>query len=374
MKVAFISYDFGEYCVQHTNGLLPYGEVLLVMPSKLFAPYANLVESDVVVRTFSKPRLRQPFRQVQTARWIVKQIEEFEPDVIHFQLGHMWFNFVLPLLRRKFPIVFTVHDPRQHLGDRGAKNTPQWIMDFGYRRADQIIVHGSQLSDVLVNQLGISRKSIHVIPHIAIGTGDLSERESGENLILFFGRIWPYKGLEFLIRAQPLINQAVPDAKIVICGQGEDFERYHDMMKAPDRFVVHNRWIKDDERAVFFQRSSVVVLPYIEATQSGVVPIAYAHKKPVVATRTGGLPDVVEDGKTGFLVEPENEVELANAVIKLLQDKQLQEEMGEAGNQKLETELAPDVVCKQTAKVYQLAIKNRAEKKSPSKAELSNSV
>lgn len=359
MRIAFISYDFGEYCIQHANGLLESGEVLLVMPTQLFDPYQDLLENDVEIRTFSKPRLRQPIRQVRAIRWIIRQIEEFRPDVVHFQLGHMWFNFVLPILRRRYPIVFTVHDPRQHMGDRGAKNTPQWIMDFGYRRADKVIVHGSQLKKVLVDEIGISNNDIHVIPHIAIGDRGIHPGDSDENVILFFGRIWPYKGLEFLIRAQPLINREIPNAKFLICGKGEDVDRYRDMVMDAHQFVFTNRWITDDERVEFFQRATVIVLPYIEATQSGVVPIAYAHSKPVVATRTGGLPDVIEDGKTGILVEPRDEISLANAVVKLLKDKELCKRMGIAGNRKLRTELAPNVVCRQTVSVYRSAIEER---------------
>ncbi len=169
MRIAFVSYDFGEYCVQHANGLLAHGDVLLVLPVEQFGPYQDDLEVGVELCTFSKPRLRQPIRQIRTIRSIMKQIDEFRPDVVHFQLGHMWFNFVLPHLRRKYPIVFTVHDPRQHLGDRGAKKTPQWLMDFGYRQADQIIVHGSQLKQILADEIGIDPKNIHVVPHIAIG-------------------------------------------------------------------------------------------------------------------------------------------------------------------------------------------------------------
>ena len=130
----------------------------------------------------------------------------------------------------------------------------------------------------------------------------------------------------------------------MICGQGEDFQRYRKQFSDPDKFIVHNRWITDKERTEFFDRACVVVLPYIEATQSGVVPIAYAHSKPVVATRTGGLPDVVKDGQTGLLVNPECEKELANAVIKLLGNEQLRQEMGRAGKQLLETELSVESV------------------------------
>ena len=85
------------------------------------------------------------------------------------------------------------------------------------------------------------------------------------------------------------------------------------------------------------------------------MPIAYAHSKPVVATRTGGLPDVVKDGQTGLLVDPGCERELANAVIKLLRHEQLRKEMGRAGKQLLETELSVESVTAKTADIYQMA-------------------
>ncbi len=81
--------------------------------------------------------------------------------------------------------------------------------------------------------------------------------------------------------------------KIVIAGTGEDISTYQSRVVNPDRFTWENRWIDEDERVRLFQQSSVVVLPYIEATQSGVVPNAYTFKKPVVATRilvTGASP------------------------------------------------------------------------------------
>jgi glycosyltransferase involved in cell wall biosynthesis len=313
-------------------------------------------------------------RQIGTIRWIMQQVEEFQPDVVHFQLGHLWFNFALPILKRRYPIVFTVHDPRRHLGDRGAGNTPQWVMDFGYHRADRIIVHGTQLKLTLTDELGISPDRIHVIPHIAIGQRDCQPVVPDANVILFFGRIWPYKGLEYLIRAQPAISRKIPDAKFLICGRGEDVDRYRGMLVDPDCFVFHDRWITDDERADFFQEANVVVLPYVEATQSGVVPIAYAHSKPVVATRTGGLPDVIDNGRTGLLVEPCNEVELAQAVVTILKDKALQKSMGEAGNRKLKSEWSVPVVCQQTAEVYRAAMDDRKTSKNHDKTEFSKSA
>ena len=151
--------------------------------------------------------------------------------------------------------------------------------------------------------------------------------------ILFFGRIWKYKGLEYLIRAQPMITAAFPEARIVIAGAGEDFEPYRRQMAHPDRFIIRNHFIEPAERDELFRQASIVVLPYIEATQSGVVPLAYACAKPVIATRTGALSEAVEDGRTGLLVPPADSAALARAVIELLGDPARRQVMGRPGGE-----------------------------------------
>jgi glycosyltransferase involved in cell wall biosynthesis len=176
---------------------------------------------------------------------------------------------------------------------------------------------------------------------------------------LFFGRIWEYKGLEYLIRAEPLISEQVPDVEIVIAGEGEDFQRYRELMARPDTFRVHNAWISNEQRAEFFNEAAVVVLPYVEATQSGVVPIAYAHGKPVVATRVGSLPECVDDGRTGLLVPPRDEHALAKALIRLLQDDELRREMGSAGRRKLNEECSDEIVAAKHLEAYRRAVQAR---------------
>ncbi len=138
----------------------------------------------------------------------------------------------------------TVHDPRQHLGDRGSHNTPQRIYDYAIRRADEVIVHTEHLVKVMVDEIDIPRDSIHVIPHILLSedTAPSENRQNGTTA-MFFGRFWSYKGLEYLIHAEATTTSRVPDAKIVIVGTGEDFGNYRDMMKHPERFTVHNEYI-----------------------------------------------------------------------------------------------------------------------------------
>jgi glycosyltransferase involved in cell wall biosynthesis len=293
---------------------------------------------------------------------LVRRIRAFQPDVIHLQLGHLWFNLLgLPLLRR-IPMVLTVHDPLIHVGDAQTSKTPQWVFDRACYKARERIVHAPQVKELLVKRLGIPTDTVHVTPYVMVG--DIGAGQDGsvreEPLILFFGRIWPYKGLEYLIRAEPLITSKVPEAKIVIAGTGEDFERYSRLMVNPDRFEVHNHYVSDEKRAELFRRASVVVLPYVEASQSHVISIAYRCGKPVVATRVGGLPEMVDHGETGYLVAPRDVNALADAVVRLMQNKKLRRQFGLNGMRKVNVECSPDRVGRMTRVVYRRAVNDMA--------------
>lgn len=355
-KIAFVSYDFPEYSIRHVNEMVDHAEVLLLLPEQTSREYLSLLDPRVRFEPFHKPRLRQPARQIVNALKLLRTVYRFAPDVVHVQNGHMYFNMMLPLLR-KYPLVMTIHDVRQHLGDTESGHTPQRIMDFGFRRADHVIVHGLSMVDTVVDEIGFRPEQIHVIPLIALGELDSSEPISDDDQsILFFGRIWEYKGLEYLVRAAPRVCAEFPEAKFIIAGRGEDMRRYRQCMHDPASFVVLNDWITDQHRSELFARCSMVVLPYIEASQSAVTPIAYAYEKPVIVTRIGGLPDMVDHGKTGLLIPPRDVDALADAMLQLLRDRTARIEMGRAGKRKLLRECAPPVVVAQTLDVYRQAI------------------
>jgi glycosyltransferase involved in cell wall biosynthesis len=364
MKVAILSYAFAEFCIQQANGLADECDVLLLLPRGEVADHEALVDPRVRLDAFDNPRLRQPVRQLLTTTALVRQIRRFRPEVFHLQHGHLWFNLSLPLVRR-LPLVVTVHDPRHHAGDRASQKTPQGVMNFGFRRADRVIVHGRAIKQQVCELLGIAPSKVHVVPLVAIGNvgskAVLDEVHCDDGrTVLFFGRIWKYKGLEYLIQAAPAITQVIPDVRIVIAGQGDDFEPYRRLMCEPGRFVIYNRFITVPERDALFRQASVVVLPYLEATQSGVVPVAYSYAKPVVATDTGALREAVDDGTTGLLVPPANPAALAAAVIDLLKHPEKRREMGAAGRRKLEAECSPAAVARQTLEVYRQAIAARS--------------
>ncbi len=356
MKVAFLSFGFIEYSMRLASALAAEAEVMLLLPNAGIEPHRALLGPRVQLQTFVMPRLRQPLQQARMVQTIHRCIQRFQPNAIHLQGGHFWFNLSLPWLRQH-PLVVTIHDSRVHPGDQLSSKTPQWIMEYGWRRASQVIVHGEQLKQAVVRELGLPADRVHVIPHIALGDERAAiQVETEENLILFFGRIWPYKGLEYLIRAEPLITAQVPAARIMIAGQGEDLGRYRQMMIHPDRFVIRDEFIPDHLVPELFRRASVVVPPYVEASASGVLALAYTFGKPVVATTVGSLPEMVRDQETGYLVPPRDEAALADAIVRLLRGGELRQRLGANGHRRINSECSPSIIASQTLAVYQKAV------------------
>lgn len=363
MKIAWISFGPREYSFSHAEPLAENHDLLMVLPEREEGRLNEIVDARFTLFEFRRARLRQPIRQIRQCLAIVRKIRSFGPDVVHLQHGHLWLNFAL-LALGKYPLVLTIHDPQHHPGDSESRKTPQWAMNFGFRRADRVIVLGKSLVKVVREEIGIPEDRIDVVPHIALGARepDLTQAETDNN-ILFFGRIWPYKGLEYLIMAEPLISKEIPDVRITIAGTGEEFNRYRQMMTSPERFDVRNTWISESERNDLFCRAAVVVLPYASATQSGVVPIAYSFGKPVVVTDVGALSETVDHGRTGLVVPPRDVKALAEAIITLLCDKQSRRKMGANGRKKMQEEWSPDVVADRTVETYRTAIRNRASGK-----------
>jgi glycosyltransferase involved in cell wall biosynthesis len=114
--------------------------------------------------------------------------------------------------------------------------------------------------------------------------------------------------------------------------------------------------VSDGKRAELFRRAAVVVLPYIEASQSGIIPIAYRFRKPVIATTVGGLPAAVEHGRTGYLVPPRDVNALADAIVTLLRNRELRAEFGLRGHEKINHEANPTLIARKTMAAYRRAL------------------
>lgn len=360
MRVALLSFDFPEYCIRLANGLSELADVLLLTPSDGIAPHRHALEPAVELFEIDAPRLRQPIAQARMVHSVLARLGHFAPDVVHYQAGHLWFNLAWPFLRR-YPVVVTIHETRHHEGDRASSKTPQWIKDLGYKRADRVIVHGEQIRRAVIADLGRPDHlidTVPTVPDVVLGGAEPAAPVDGDGrTVLFFGRIWPYKGLDYLIRAEPLISERVPDVRILIAGRGEDLARYRALMTHPDRFEIDNEYIPNDRLVEYFSRAAVVVLPYVDGSISGVVPVACLFGKPVVATSVGILPEMVEHGRSGLIVPPADEQALADAVVQVLENDELRRELSAGSKRRAETTFDPRSVAEQTLSVYERAIR-----------------
>jgi glycosyltransferase involved in cell wall biosynthesis len=270
--------------------------------------------------------------------------------VVHFTSNHPWVALFLPLLadRRFF---LTLHDAKPHVGEANFIRRLNWFMFKRY--AAHFFVHGEAIKAGLCEE-GVPASKMTVVPHgdYAFFTRFAKPGITETPTVLFFGRILPYKGLPYLLEAAPAIARAVPRARIVIAGEG-DFTVYADAARACPNVQVLNQFIREEQVAELFQQCRVVVLPYVEASQTGIIPIAYSFRKPVVATRVGSIPEVVEDGITGYLVPPRDSAKLAEAVVRLLQDSPQRHEMGENAHRKMRDMLGWDKICDTTIKTYE---------------------
>jgi glycosyltransferase involved in cell wall biosynthesis len=353
MRVFLLAFGFSEHTRMLGEILADRAEVTIALPDD---GDASREIRGVDLRPFADVRLRDPVGQMRVCSALRRDIHRIAPDVLHVQQGHLWFNAVLPTLRP--PLALSVHDHRHHVGDAVSRKTPQWVMDFGFRRAGRLMVHSETVKRGLIAVCDIPAASVDVLPPPL--TGPLPETFTippcEPPTVLLFGRLWPYKGLGVLLRAQPLVSRAIPDARFVIAGQGESLDSYRRQMADAGCFHVINRWIGTDERAELFRAATVVVLPYLEATQSGILPVAFGHARPVVATRVGAIPEVVEDGATGLLVRPEDEEALAAALIRLLGDRDLQQRLSSAARSYAERELSPGRMADATIASYERLI------------------
>ncbi|MBO4753044.1 MAG: glycosyltransferase [Bacteroidales bacterium] len=145
--------------------------------------------------------------------------------------------------------------------------------------------------------------------------------DESSRFLLFFGLIRDYKGLDLLLEAYAGLVKVFPEVKLIVAGEfysGE--ERYHAQathLGIDDKVIWRTEFVSDHEVRYFFAAADLVVQPYKSATQSGVTQIAYHFQRPMLVTRVGGLPEIVPDGKVGYVVDP-NPKDITAALIRFV--------------------------------------------------------
>ncbi len=292
-------------------------------------------------------------------------------DIVHFQLSSFPVFVLIMMLWLKVTsrpfIVVTVHNVVSHETSWADKNILRTI----YRLADRLIVHARQNRDELVSRFNIAQTKIWIIPHgnylfahewSHTKTEPAKKKERFE--LLFFGYIRPYKGLDVLLRALARVVSKNSHVLLHIVGKAhENFETYArliEKLKLKDYVHLQLRYVPIEEVQTYFKRADVVVLPYRSISQSGVVFLAYAFAKPVIATNIGGLPEVIENGKSGILVAPEDDRALAEAILNLMEDPLALQKMGAYALELSQKKYSWQAIARQTWQLYDSLNKAKA--------------
>ena len=239
----------------------------------------------------------------------------------------IWDAATLSILSRG-PVrsVLILHDAVFHPGD-GYPLRYQ-VMCQQVRNTDALIVLSDHVRRQAIEVFDYPAERIWTMPHGAFkfGTGQarpaVHPRESRPVRLLFFGRIVVYKGLDHLLRAMLTLRHRGIAVDLVIAGSGR-MQPYAELLACLPDVTIHNRWLNDEEIEAFMANSDIAVLPYIEASQSGVAATAYAAGRPVVATPIGGLAEQVIHGTTGLLAQDMSVEGLADAIAELAGNPEL---------------------------------------------------
>jgi glycosyltransferase involved in cell wall biosynthesis len=269
-----------------------------------------------------------PFNWILSAYYLIK----LNPDVMIFKY---WMPFFAPCyaiismivkIFRKVKIIYICDNLIPHerrFGDI-------FLTKFAFRFVDGGIVQSSAVEKDFISLF--PKKKFVNVPHpiYTIFGESYSKKESrslinvnDEKIILFFGYVRSYKGLNVLLSAMPFVLDKIKLRLMIVGEFYGDYEKYLDkikLLKLENAITIVSDYVPNEDVGKYFSASDIVVLPYISATQSGIVQIAYNFDKPVIATDVGGLSEVIINNKTGYIVKSQNPKLLADAIIRFYEE------------------------------------------------------
>ena len=248
-------------------------------------------------------------------------IKKLDVDIVHITSSLLYTQFPLYLFRKK--MVLSVHDPLPHINVKSWRSDMQ--LKIAYKLIEHLVIFNSAQKEEFILRYGLQKKDIHLSQLSAytyLTAYDTKEPIINGDYILFFGWIRQGKGVENLLPAMKNVHDIQPNLKLVVAGKGEfyfDKSEYDNL-----NFIsIINRFVPDYELANLVANCKFVVVPYTEATQSGVIMSAYAFAKPVLATNVGGLPEMVGGDEFGKVVKAGSVDALEDGILEMTGDKEV---------------------------------------------------
>lgn len=308
----------------------------LLYPSIFFPGKTQFDESGVVYHEHNN-RIFRLINSINPFSWLraYKKIKEIKPDAI---ILVWWMSFFAPCLGTigwlskiflKTKIILLVENYISH----EKRLFDHFLSKRILHLADEVIVQ-SKFAKPQIEQ-DDPHKSIHEISlpvYDCFDSGKYNRTNARNDLgittdhvILFFGYIREYKGLKNLLKAYKPVLEKFPSTTLLIVGEFYDNKtEYMDIIEnegIAENIKLIDRYVSNEEVEIYFKASDIVILPYNSATQSGIVMLAYAFKRPLIATNVGGLGEFIEEGKTGYVIPPFDLQALSNKIIDGLAQK-----------------------------------------------------
>ncbi len=269
-----------------------------------------------------------PFNIIGTAA----KIRKLKPDLIIMQWWHPYFApcyYILQKCLRKYKKLMVCHNVFPH--ERFPLD--RFLTRMSLKGIDYYLVQSKMDEEDLLKLKPEARyKRVFHPTYNAFKMQNLSKEQartqiglgSDERVMLFFGYVRKYKGLRHILSVLSDVAKQVEGIRLLVVGDfGDDREEYIRLIEQEqigEYVQIVEGYIPDKEVEKYFAASDLVVLPYESATQSGIAQIAYGFELPIVATAVGGLPEVVLDGKTGYVVPPEDDQALGEAVVRFFNE------------------------------------------------------
>lgn len=252
------------------------------------------------------------------------------PDIIHYQWTPVpiFDSLAMEFLRQntKARIIYTAHNVLPH----SRRKYHKYLFSKVYTKADGIIVHSENIKKELLSEFSLPEEKVDVIGHPVftyfdknIFTKKIAKDELGINaedkVVLFWGNIEEYKGLDLLLTAFRAVADKRDDVMLVIAGKCGDFSRYYDIIREKGigaRILKHIKFLPEKMVECVFKASDLLVLPYRKVYGSGVLMAGLSFEIPMIVTDTGHFPEMVKDGVNGYVVDAGDEKGLSEAILR----------------------------------------------------------
>ncbi|MGP6379013.1 glycosyltransferase family 4 protein [Yersinia bercovieri] len=315
-----------HYTYELVNELSKKANVSLLVSAQAenIKSYENLNVSLNTINTFNGfiSFLFSSFKLPFIKRKVKKIILDDKIDIVISTMTHVWNGFILtPSLMTKIPYVLTIHDAVPHSGEES------WILKLlnnkDIKNADAYIALTEHVKNKFIEING-NEKDVCILPlgSFNFKSGEIKSWCGVRPLrILFFGRIHEYKGIDLLLDAMILLQEKYV-LELSIYGQG-DLSDYTNKIKVIKNINIENRWIDDSEVGDILQAHDVCVIPYKDASQSGVIPAAQSAGLPTIINPVDGLIEQIEKDRTSLVTDRVDSSSLAACIEKLIKNPML---------------------------------------------------